>query len=237
MTALSALKGRRVRTLCTPRLDEQKLMHFINNFYKSKPLFQLGTTFFCVLLAHSVQGETTESIAWKRLETAYTILFYQSTEDLKKFCTRIQYGPKNRFARGSSSDITIEDIKENPVKKTDAVFERVQDILGMQKKMDKVNIHIYKNDDQLRQAYRALYQDTCTIRAWYRYRNNTIYLNANDLHEGMLAHELAHAIVDHYLLVRPPRATAEIIARYVDSHLKNKTPTYDPPGQILGLSD
>jgi hypothetical protein len=62
-------------------------------------------------------------------------------------------------------------------------------------------------------------------------------MNVNDLHEGMLAHELAHAIVDHYLLVRPPRPTAEIIARYVDSHLKKKTPSYDPPGQLLGLSD
>jgi hypothetical protein len=31
---------------------------------------------------------------------------------------------------------------------------------------------------------------------------------------------LAHFIIDHYLLVRPPAATAEILARYVDSHLK-----------------
>jgi hypothetical protein len=212
-------------------------MHFINNYYKSKPFLRLGTTFFCILFAHSVQGGTIESIAWKRLETAYTILFYQSTEDLKKFCTKIQYRPKNQTESGSSSAIGIEDIKKNPVKKTDAVFERVQNILGMQKKMDKVKIHIYKNNAQLQQAYRALYQETCTIRAWYRHKNNTIYMNVNDLHEGMLAHELAHAIVDHYLLVRPPRPTAEIIARYVDSHLKKKTPSFDPPGQILGLSD
>ena len=40
-----------------------------------------------------------------------------------------------------------------------------------------------------------------------------------DVHAGMLAHELAHAIIDHYLTVRPPAQTAEILARYVDSHL------------------
>ena len=125
---------------------------------------------------------------------------------------------------------------ESPIKKADAVFQRVQNILGMQKKMDKVKINIYKSKAQLNKAYTALYKETCTIRAWYRHRNNTIYVNANDLHEGVLAHELAHAIVDHYLLVRPPRATAEIIARYVDSHLTKKTPSYDSPGPILGLS-
>jgi hypothetical protein len=37
----------------------------------------------------------------------------------------------------------------------------------------------------------------------------------------MLAHEMAHCVIDHYLLIRPPMATAEILARYVDSHLKN----------------
>jgi hypothetical protein len=35
----------------------------------------------------------------------------------------------------------------------------------------------------------------------------------------MLAHEMAHSIIDHYLRVRPPHATAEILARYVDGHL------------------
>jgi hypothetical protein len=40
-----------------------------------------------------------------------------------------------------------------------------------------------------------------------------------DLHEGMLAHEMAHAIIDHFFAVRPPSSTAEILARYVGKHL------------------
>ena len=51
-------------------------------------------------------------------------------------------------------------------------------------------------------------------------------MNARDLSAGMLAHECAHAIVDHYLAVRPPRATAEILARYVDGHLYQEAKTY-----------
>jgi len=42
----------------------------------------------------------------------------------------------------------------------------------------------------------------------------------------MLAHEIAHAIIDNYLSVRPPRATAEILARYVGKHLNKKAKVY-----------
>ena len=55
--------------------------------------------------------------------------------------------------------------------------------------------------------------------AWYLYQYHSIYINLEDLHEGILAHEMAHSIIDHYLIIRPPGATAEILARYVDSHL------------------
>jgi hypothetical protein len=58
-----------------------------------------------------------------------------------------------------------------------------------------------------------------SARAWYVYEYNTIYINVRDVNEGMLAHELAHSIIDHYLSVRPPRASAEILATYVDKSL------------------
>jgi hypothetical protein len=63
------------------------------------------------------------------------------------------------------------------------------------------------------------YQTSISIRAFYIQKNDTIYLNIDDLHEGMLAHEMAHAIIGRYFLVRPPRSTAEILAQYVDKHL------------------
>jgi hypothetical protein len=158
-------------------------------------------------------------IAWENMETKYTIVHYQSLEDLKKFNYKVQYGQaqwslKRLFSK-SGSDNLVDRIRT----KMDVLFERVQDILDMRKKMRKVKIHIYHDKAQLHDAYSRIYKGPCRIRAWYRYRNNTVYVNVNDLHEGMLAHELAHAIIDHYLLVRPPVATAEILARYVDRHL------------------
>ena len=89
----------------------------------------------------------------------------------------------------------------------------------MRKIMKKVKINIYHDKEELRDAYQQIYNKTCRLRAWYIFEFNTIYLNVDDVHEGMLAHEIAHSIIDHYLTVRPPSATAEILARYVDGHL------------------
>ena len=47
-------------------------------------------------------------------------------------------------------------------------------------------------------------------------------IRVQDINEGILAHEMAHAIIDHFFDIRPPRATAEILARYVDKHLNDQ---------------
>jgi hypothetical protein len=92
----------------------------------------------------------------------------------------------------------------------------------MRKKMEKVRINIYNNKTQLESVYYKVFKKNCKFKAWYIYEFNTIYVNIQELHEGMLAHEIAHSVVDHFLSVRPPGATAEILARYVDNHLDPK---------------
>ena len=92
--------------------------------------------------------------------------------------------------------------------------------------INRSKIILCKNKAQLNEAYsnfnessRSAYGDQTPPKAWYIYELNTIYVNVDDLHEGILAHEMAHSIIDNYLFVRPPEPTAEILARYVDSHL------------------
>lgn len=80
-------------------------------------------------------------------------------------------------------------------------------------------IELYSDKENLQKAFRNINETYKSYRAGYIYEYNSIYLNVNDVHAGMLAHEMAHAIIDHYMTVRPPSATAEILARYVDSHL------------------
>jgi len=93
----------------------------------------------------------------------------------------------------------------------------------MRGRIKKVVINIFPNKKRFHEVQNKVAGEKSRIRArvraWYIYEQNTIYINNDDVHEGILAHEMAHAIIDHYLTVRPPKATAEILARYVDKHL------------------
>lgn len=174
----------------------------------------------CLLLAwDSSYGQTSADPAWQVLESRHTRIRYRSLDDLRKFDRSVDYAPGAWGLKGLFGFTGSENLPADLPKKMDALFERVQQILDMRKRMKRVSIHVHGNKAQLHAAFRERFNAPCPVRAWYAHEQNTIHLNAKDVHEGIVAHEMAHAIIDHYLLVRPPRATAEILARYVDAHL------------------
>ena len=196
-------------------------------------LFFLGINFFLFVPGIIVKGdngdkiiftfapkgkahnETTKKPLWQRIETKHTVIQYENLKDLKKFEGKIDYSRDESVFKGLFSS-TSNDLKEAIHKKVEALFKRVQEILDMRTKINKITINIYPNKNRLDEIYYHITGTKCRIRSWYIYESNTIYINASDIHEGILAHEMAHAIIDHYFSVRPPKATAEILARYVD---------------------
>lgn len=163
--------------------------------------------------------DTNQTRPWLLLETRYTILRYQKNEDLHVFNRSMEYGADDWSLKQLFSEGSPDTLMGEVSRKVDALFERAQEILDMRKKIPRVTINIYPDREGLNSAYQAIYRSENNIRAWYLYEKNTIYINVADVHEGILAHEMAHSIIDHFLLVRPPPASAEILARYVDAHL------------------
>lgn len=157
---------------------------------------------------------------WQSVETRHAVVRHKNREDLRKFEKKIDYSPGESGLKWMFSSERKGNTVENVIRKVDALHERAQEILEMgNRSKSKVKINIYPDKKRLHKAYYRIYKKNTRKRAWYIYEYNTIYVNVRDLHEGMLAHELAHSIIDHYLSTRPPRATAEILARYVDKHL------------------
>ncbi len=153
------------------------------------------------------------------LQTKNTIINYQNIHDLTKLATALKYEPDSWYLK----NLLEKDNSEGPGKTVsrtiDAIFKRVREILDMRPKMKKVQINLYSNTQDLQEVYQQRFSKKKHIRAWYVFKENTIYASVDDLHEGIMAHEMAHAIIDHYFAVKPPAATAEILARYVDKHL------------------
>jgi hypothetical protein len=164
--------------------------------------------------------ETSKEITWTQIESKYTVIKYQSKEDLKRFNNSLDYGSQKRSLRRLFSGSEPDTLTDKLISKVDGLYERVGEILDMRKQIPKVAIKIYRGKTQLNEAFYKIYKKDNHFRSWYIYEYNTIYLNVIDFHEGILAHEMAHCIIDHFLLVRPPAASAEILARYVDEHLK-----------------
>jgi len=186
---------------------------------------QLRTLFSCLLwinlvlwcLYGTAHGEIFSKTSWQSFETRYTIIHYKTLEDLGRLNAKIDYSPgewgfKSLFSGAKDPVASIK-------KKVDAVFEKVQAILDMHGRIQKVVIRIYPDRKRFHEVRYTVGREKHRLQACYVYEQNTIYINNDDVHEGVLAHEMAHAIIDHYLTVRPPRATAEILARYVDKHL------------------
>ena len=193
-----------------------------NSSLKSS-LLQSAIIFF--LLYGISYGAMSDDTAWKTIETKYTVINYQSLDDLAKFNKKVEYGPDNGGFHLLFLGMGEEKLLDTVSKKVDSLYERTQEILDMQRRVKKVIINIYQDQEQLHETYSKIYNEPCRIRAWYIFDKNTVYINVDDLHEGMLAHEIAHSIIDHYLLMSPPAASAEILARYVDSHLHDSATT------------
>jgi len=184
-----------------------------------KIAFQLFACLLCLPVFQSVTADDFHSASWQKLETKYTIIMYKKHEDLTKFSACLEFDQNRWSLKKIFTDIGTDSLADETGMKVDNIHERVQEILDMRKRYPKVTINIYPDREQMDEAFFRIYQNKNKNRAWYIFEKNTIYANVDDLHEGILAHEMAHSIIDHFLLIRPPAASSEILARYVDSHI------------------
>lgn len=181
--------------------------------------FSIWTILILLCLHTTTHAEKPSGETWNTVETRHTILRYQSTEDLHELNNKIAYHPGRWSIKGLFSTSGPDKLTDTLREKVDAIFERVQEILDMRNRMDKIVINISRDRKHLDATFYEIFQKKCPFRAYYVFEFNTVYVTSNDIHEGMLAHELGHAIIDHYFSARPPRATAEILTRYIDRHL------------------
>ena len=112
-------------------------------------------------------------------------------------------------------------VKEILTDKFDAIFNRVEDILDMYPSDIQVSINIYKTKDALDKAYEEIFSEPNNVSSFYVYTTNTIYTLEDVINEKILAHEMAHCIIDHYFVILPSKKIQEMLAVYADVHLKD----------------
>ncbi|MBT3356194.1 hypothetical protein HN784_01825 [bacterium] len=178
---------------------------------KTKDLLRIIVFFFCIFVTMEMSLADEKRTSWNIHKTAHFKVFFKSIDDLRVFNSKVIC--RKNVVKGN----TISDVVKN---KLDLIFEEVEKILGMHNpRFGKTSFKIFSDKKSLdRECLRKRPKQEPMI-AWYEPGEDSVYCQVGDVSVGMVAHEIAHSIVDKYLMVPPPRETAEILARYVDREI------------------
>ncbi len=174
----------------------------------------------CLIFAFADSAYSQEE-EWNVFSSRFCSIFYEEGVSLDMVNRRINlrfsdfYSPRRYREK---VDFSTEDIIRE---KFDAIFGKVEDILDMYPGKIHVSINIYRDRDGLDMAYEEIFNEPNTACSFYIYKTNTIYTTERAVTEGILAHEMAHCIIDHYFVILPPRKVQEMLAVYADVHLKD----------------
>ena len=188
----------------------------------------LTVSLVCLCLGHR-EASAQEFV----YQTKLTEIKYHHSYQLEEFAKKIRPCAFNRMLDrifiGEGAISTSAALDEF----VDSLFQKVQAVLDMPQPRLKVTIRLLKDRKDLSEAYahsmasaKGSTLRTKTYRkaplAFYWEKTNTIYLQIEKLSIGILAHEMAHAVIDHYFVVRPPAKIAEMLCQYVDRQISSR---------------
>ncbi|MDO8525210.1 MAG: hypothetical protein Q7S07_01835 [Candidatus Omnitrophota bacterium] len=175
-------------------------------------IFSLGG----ILFAFEGTRESPDD-GWSVLETGSISIYYKSGANLDLIESNLR-----KRAAYFSSDMPGDGapVEEKIRYQLDALFRRAEDILGMRPADIHIKIKIFRDRKELNDEHIKIFDAAGEgLKAFYVDKYNTIYISEADISDSTMAHEMGHAIIDHYFTVIPPDSIRELLAEYVDLHL------------------
>jgi len=146
----------------------------------------------------------------------FASIHYQDPGQLDLLARKIQPNPLtvslSQIFRGSYR--SIDEVKAG--RYVDELFQRVQAVLDMPKHDMKVQIRLYRDQNDLSAVFEGITSRHTQVPAFYWKETNAIYLNLEKISAGILAHEMAHAVIAHYFIISPPEKISELLCQYVE---------------------
>ena len=141
-------------------------------------------------------------------------------------CCSIQYsdaGQLSAFTRRIGgyryTSTGLDDDPSNVKNRVDEIMGKVQATLDMHPSDFRISILLYPDYPSIEKIFRQFAMSGNVPLAFYANRTKTIYVNVDSITVGVLAHEMAHAVINFYFVVPPPAKMQEILAQYVDLHI------------------
>ena len=156
----------------------------------------------------------------KKIEGKYVIVYYPAGLDAARLVQQLNIHPSDKISVGESLNAK-NSYEEELVQMLDTLFLQVSDILEMHMYSFKINIKIFKNDTELSDIYRRLFNSSLGGRAsFYSYDLNSVYVSEDVFKPEIIGHEMAHAIICHYFPTPVPIKIQELLAMYTEYSLR-----------------
>ena len=159
---------------------------------------------------------------WTIIESSYATIYVDKDVDVRRVSRQINVGfarydpiEKELFLNRGISD------EERLANKIDIIVRKAKKILDMNPPGLHINIRVYETQKDLWDAYEDIFNEKKKHIAFYIHKYRTIYIPVRNVSESVLAHEIGHTIIDNYFAILPPPRIRELLASYVDLHLKD----------------
>ncbi len=145
----------------------------------------------------------------------YVTLISSNQKLLRSFDDDIYLGNSlSRMMRKNT--VTVED---EVLAKIDIVTEKAETVLEMFPNNLHFTLVLLPASDDVDKVFYQKYHKKVDYLSFYSLSEKTIFISVDDANLHILAHEIGHAIVDHYFKVRPPYNIHELMAQFVEKHI------------------
>jgi hypothetical protein len=166
---------------------------------------------FCFIFIICFPTTSYAQEAWDTLETDCCTIFYFDEGHLEDFALRID------AVKYTSNGFEYDSL--NTGARVDEVMDKVQYIMDTYLNELDIALILLPDYQSLGEAFREFSQSEHIPLAFYSHKTESIYIDVSSITSGVLAHEMAHAVINHYFSEPPPAKMQEILAQYVDMHL------------------
>ena len=162
-------------------------------------------------------GAANIGAGWGLIETRYFSVYCEEGVDLNAVSRRLR---KRIFLYGQGPSYD-EGVEKNVAYRLDAIFVRARETLDMYPQMPRIKIKIFSDEETLYREYRKIMGGSGTTKAFYVHFYRTIFTSEDTINDSVMAHEIAHAIIDHYYKYIPSPKVSEALASYIDMHISD----------------
>ena len=172
---------------------------------------------FLVLISLTLFPAFGEEENWFVIKSTSFTIYCAHNTDMNRIAKRLER--RGLFVNGIYGPNPVSAPSEKIAYRMDMILKRVKEILDMYPDNMNVKIKIFNDQKELDDEYYRIFRERVDYKSFYIHAHNTIYTSEDDLSDSTIAHEMGHAVVDHYFSLTPPPKVAELLAQYVDKHL------------------